>query len=141
MHESEANINDYKSYQPIKDAVVKINKWIEQGAEVVYLTSRIKFMEVKDIKDVLRKFGFPGENVLARRESESYKEVVESVKPDILIEADCASIGSEEIITPKLPANSGVHGIVVPEFGGIEQLPESLDDLKYFGKKEEVAKE
>ncbi|MFH0780318.1 MAG: hypothetical protein V1928_05745, partial [Parcubacteria group bacterium] len=53
---------------------------------------------------------------------------------DILIEDDCQSIGAEEIIAPKLDTELKIHSIIVPEFGGIDQLPDRLDDLKEYGK-------
>jgi len=138
VHPTEDKINDFSSYVPIGDSVKKITSWVEQGAEVSYLTSRTKFLEIKQIKDVLKKFLFPGEIVRARQGSETYKQVVEDIKPDIFIEDDCKSIGENEVTTPKLKAELNIHGIVVPEFKGIDHLPEKIEDLAAFGKKEFV---
>lgn len=141
MHPSEDKLNDFASYIPIKSAVAKLTGWVEQGAEISYLTSQTKFLEIKQTKDVLSKFDFPGEVVRARQGDETYKQVVEEVKPDIFIEDDCKSIGADEMVSPKLKADLKIHSIVVPEFGGIDHLPDKLEDLAEFGKKQEIVKE
>ena len=59
---------------------------------------------------------------------ESYARVVERVGPDVYIEDDCESIGGEaEMATPHLNAEvrSQITCIVVPEFGGIDHLPDN----------------
>jgi len=118
--------------QPLKNAIEKMNKWVEQGAEIFYLTSAVKFTEVKAAKDDLKNANFPGDAVQARREGESFAEVILNVKPEILIVPENAV---------ELTADSGIPPIIVKAGNGIELLPDSLDDLKYFGKKEEIAKE
>ena len=139
-HSSDDKIKDYASYEPISGAVKKLVAWVESGAEISYLTSRVKFAEIKQIQDVLKKFEFPGTVVHARKEGESYVEVVEAIKPDVLVEDDCASKAEEddEVILSKLNPELNVYGIVVPEFGGIDHLPDELDLLKEFGKKENI---
>jgi hypothetical protein len=141
MHPDEGSLNKFASYVPIKNAVQKINSWVEQGAEISYLTAQTKFVEIKQIKDVLKKFEFPGELVRARQGAETYKQVVEDIKPNVFIEDDCKSIGETEITTPKLKADLKIHGIIVPEFGGIDQLPDKIEDLAVYGKKDEVVVE
>ena len=141
MHPSEDKRNDFSSYIPIKDATKKIASWVEQGAEISYLTAQTKFVEIKQISDVLKKFEFPGELVRARQGAETYKQVVEDIKPKVFIEDDCKSIGEAEITTPKLKADLKIHGIIVPEFGGIDQLPDKIEDLAVYGKKDEVVAE
>lgn len=133
MHPSADKKDDFSSYVPVKNAVKKLNGWIEDGAEISYLTSRIKFNEIRDIQEVLKKFNFPGTIVHSRRQNETYVEVVEKIKPNIFIEDDCKSIGAEEMITPKLNPELNIHGIVVPEFGGLDHLPDDLADLKEYG--------
>ena len=139
MHSSEDKINDFASYAPIGDAAKKLEICVEAGAEISYLTSRIKFLEIKQIKDVLKKFNFPGDTVHARQEGESYKKVVEEIKPDVLVEDDCKSIGGVDITTIHLNRDLGINGIVVPEFAGIDFLPDDPEELKNYGKKEEAA--
>jgi hypothetical protein len=54
------------------------------------------------------------------------------VLPDVLIEDDCESIGGESEMTyPQLtPAlKQRIRSIVVPEFGGIDHLPDELTAL------------
>jgi hypothetical protein len=53
--------------------------------------------------------------------------------PDVLIEDDCESIGGAAETTdcqirPDLRAR--IRSIIVPEFGGIDHLPDSLDELQ-----------
>jgi hypothetical protein len=84
---------------------------------------------------VLRAHGFPAGPVVARAAGESYGDVVGRVLPDVLIEDDCESIGAGEIaftqVRPELRAR--IRSIVVPEFGGIDHLPDSLEELASFG--------
>jgi hypothetical protein len=135
-HSSDDKFKDYASYIPAGEAVKKLETWVENGAEISYLTSRVKFAEIKQIKDVLKKFNFPEGAVHARQEGETYKAVVEALKPDVFVEDDCQSIGAEEMATPKLNSELGIKGIVVPEFGGIGHLPDNPEELKILGEKE-----
>ena len=139
MHSSKDKIKDFASYAPIGEAAKKIETWVEAGAEISYLTSGIKFLEIKQIKDVLKKFNFPGETVHARQEGESYKKVVEEIRPDVFVEDDCKSIGGVDITTIHLNRDLRINGIVVPEFAGIDFLPDDPEELKNYGKREEVA--
>lgn len=54
--------------------------------------------------------------------------------PDVLVEDDCESIGAEQITYPQIRPDlrSCIKSIVVPEFGGIDHLPDSLRDLLVF---------
>jgi hypothetical protein len=126
-----------ESKAPIKNAVEKINKWVEQGAEILYLTTAVKFTEVKAAKDAVKNANFPGDTVQARREGESFREVLDGLKPNVFIELE----NIEELISVKLPADSAIFTIVVKSGDGLELLPESLDDLKVFGKKEKIVAE
>lgn len=136
-HSSEDKLKDFSSYIPIGNAVKKLETWVEAGAEISYLTARTTFLEIKQIKDVLKKFNFPGSNVHARQKDETYKSVVEAIRPDILIEGDCQSIGAENVITPRLNKELGIKGVVGREFGGIDQLPDDLEGLKEYGRQEQ----
>lgn len=136
-HPAPDKVEEFGDYIPIKEAVAKINAWVEVGAEVSYLTSRTKFAEIKQIKDKLKEYNFPEGIVHARKENESYRQVVEALKPDVLIEYDCKSIGEHETISPKLNQDLNIHAIVVAEFGGIDHLPSNLEELVEYGKKEE----
>jgi hypothetical protein len=81
---------------------------------------------------VLERHGFPPGRVLARQPGESYGDVAARALPDVLIEDDCESIGGPAEMTyprirPELSAR--IKSVVVPEFGGIDHLPDSLEEL------------
>ena len=59
VREKEASIHDYASYVPIGDAAEKLKRWQKDGAEILYLTSRRRSEEIEQIRDVLKKHGFP----------------------------------------------------------------------------------
>ena len=50
---------DFAGSVPIGRAVGKLRAWKEQGAAIVYLTSRTEAGEVDDIRGVLARFDFP----------------------------------------------------------------------------------
>lgn|GEM_PF-495000 len=85
----------HSAYKPIKNSVNKVKSWKEQGAEIVYLTSRKKIRHVHEIKELLSKNHFPGEGLYYREKGQKYKDIVEFVVPDILIEDNCRSIGGK----------------------------------------------
>lgn len=58
-----------------------------------------------------------------------------STLPDILIEDDCESIGGEkEMICPHLKPEirKKIKCITVKEFGGINHLPDKIEELKNY---------
>lgn len=125
------SIYNHKYYIPIGRSVEIISKWDEQGANIIYCTSRKK-KQADDLSILLKKYGFVGLFCISREEKESYKSIVEALKPDILIEDDCKSIGGSwqmciTKISPDLKQN--IKSIVVPEFKGIDNLPMDLHDL------------
>ena len=68
---------------------------------------------------LLKGCGFTGAFVAARELKESYKNIVETVQPDILIEDDCRSIGGawQMCITKVKPEiRKNIVSIIVPEF-------------------------
>lgn len=123
----DSSLHDWKSYIPIGNAVEKLQKWKDQGLEILYLTSRTKPEEVEDIRSVLKKYDFPEGELLFRRMGEEYKDVAERVEPDVIIEDDCESIGGTEEMTythinPELKQK--IKLIAVKEFGGIDHIPD-----------------
>lgn len=135
VKEKNPSVHDYLSYIPIRNAVSKIIEWENQGAKIIYLTSRKELNEIENIKKVIHKYNFPEGEFLYRKEREEYKDVVERILPHILIEDDCESIGGEEEMTityikPEL--NKKIKSIVIEEFGGIDNLPDDVDLLKKF---------
>jgi hypothetical protein len=130
--EDDPYTHDFRSYVPIGEAAEKIHNWENQGCEIRYLTSRTNPSEVKDIKEVLKKYNFPEGHLLFRGENEDYKDVVERDAPDVLIEDDCESIGGapEMTITRIRPEiRSKIKPIIVEEFRGIDHLPDDVSRL------------
>jgi len=128
----EKTVHEYESYIPIGNAVKKLTAWKEAGAEIFYLTSRKAPKEVSQIQKVLRDQKFPKGKLLHREGNEKYSDVAEKINPDILIEDDCESIGEVDEMTithvkPEIKKN--VRSISVKEFGGIDHLPDNLEDL------------
>jgi len=56
---------------PIGNSVRKIGAWKEQGATIMYLTSRTKPEEVDIIRGILKKYKFPEGKLLFRKEGEN----------------------------------------------------------------------
>jgi hypothetical protein len=119
-------------YVPIKQAVGKLIKWSEQGAEILYLTSRRRPEEVNDVAMILQENGFPGTSLYYREKDEEYKDIAERLIPDILIEDDCRSIGGKNQMTitkVKKEIKMRIRSVVVEEFGGIDHLPDDISEL------------
>lgn len=126
------SVHDYKSYVPVGDAVKKLRHWRKDGAEILYLTSRRKPKEIKNIEDVLKKYGFPDGQFLFRRKAEEYKDVAEKNIPDVLVEDDCESIGGRDKMTiahVKPEIKRKIKSIPIKEFGGIDNLPDKISAL------------
>jgi hypothetical protein len=129
QHPTEEQFSDVPSFVPTDGTVEKITMWWEQGAQICYLTSRRSSEDLQAVRTTLRRFGFPPGDLFFRREDEDYVAVVARAGPDILIEDDCKSIGWEEVTTPKLKAEWGIEGLIVPEFGGLAHLPDDHGEL------------
>lgn len=128
----EKSVREYETYVPVGNAVEKLHCWQNQGAEIIYLSSHRNPLNVEKDSAVLNRYGFPAGEVLFRHDHQAYKDVVEAVLPDVLIEDDCESIGGEAqmvypYITPAL--RHQITSIGVREFGGIDHLPDSVADL------------
>lgn len=122
----------HSSYVPIGDSVDRLKAWEQQGAEILYITSRKKEKQVEKIKELLLKYDFPGEYLYYRGLGEKYKDIVEGVIPGVLIEDDCRSIGGswQMCITYVKPEiKDRIKSIVVREFKGVDCLPCKLQDL------------
>lgn len=120
-----------KSYVPIGNAVSLISGWEEQGAEIVYCTSR-RGTQANEIAELLRKYNFGGTRLYYRDKKERYKDIVEAVKPDVLIEDDCRSIGGswQMCITHVEPEiKKTIKSIVVKEFKGIDHFAKTLQNI------------
>lgn len=132
VQNEDKSIHDYASYIPIGNAVNKISKWANQGAEISYLTSCKKVENVEKVRSVLLKYSFPSVNLYFRRDGEEYKDIAERIMPDILIEDDCESIGGEnEMTITHISENKKkeIKSVPVKEFSGIDHLPDNTSEL------------
>ena len=134
MDNIDDSISDFAAYIPIGNVVKKLTTWQNQGAKILYLSSHMSLENVINDKTVLRKFNFPEGPVFFRKEND-WNLPIEEAKPDILIEDNCESIGGEHQMTYpnlKLELKLKLISIVVKEFGGIDSLPDNINDLKKF---------
>jgi hypothetical protein len=132
VREKEKTLFQWSTYVPIGNAAVKLDAWRKQGAEIFYLTSRIKPEEVMAIRKVLKKNRFPDGQLLYRRKGQQYRDIAENLFPDILVEDDCESIGgiAQMTITHIKPEiKDRIKSIAVKEFGGIDHLPDAIAAL------------
>lgn len=63
--------------------------------------------------------------ILCREKGEQYSEIVERIRPNILIEDDCKSIGGQKewcITNVRNELKEGILSIIVPEFKGIDDI-------------------
>jgi hypothetical protein len=131
---ADPTLRDYAEYVPVDNAVAKLWRWREQGVRIDYLSSHQKAHDVAKDDWVLQKYGFPSGRVLARADGESYGQIAAREMPDVLIEDNCESIGPDQItylrIRPEL--RSRIKSIIVPEFGGIDHLPNASHLLLTF---------
>lgn len=114
----------FKNYVPIGNCVKIINRWHERGAQITYCTSR-KGKYVHVIEKLLERYGLPGERLYYRSGTQTYKDIVEAVKPDVLIEDDCESIGKESqmcITHVSAEIKRDIQSVAVREFEGIDHL-------------------
>ena len=130
------DITDFRHYIPNSLVVEKLNRWKAQGANIYYLTSRTTEKEVEDIHLVLSQYNFPdAQHFVFRKGTQTYKDVVEILLPDVFIEDDCESIGgSVEMTYPHIHPllQKKIHSIVVKEFEGIDHLPNDLQQLRVY---------
>ena len=123
---------NHKKYIPIKNCIKKLEKWQEQGWQISYLTSRRTLKDVNEIKRILSINRFPGKMLYFRGLGQKYKEVVEEVLPNILVEDDCCSIGGKwqmsiTYVRPEIKMK--IKSIVVKEWHGIDDLPDVVSEL------------
>ncbi len=114
----------FQNYVPVGNCVTIISRWHELGARICYCTSR-KGRHVGVIAKLLERYGLPGEKLYYRDRGQTYKDIVEAVKPDVLIEDDCKSIGGvrQMCITHVSPeVKKNINSVVVNEFEGIDHL-------------------
>lgn len=129
VRSKESSVYKYENYVPIGNAVDKLTKWEDQGADIVYLSSHESKTDIEKDKLVLKKYNFPDGSIYYRKKGETYADVAEKVMPDILIEDDCESIGGKKDMTYtyiKPDVKKKIKLFEVKEFEGIDHLPDSL---------------
>jgi hypothetical protein len=128
------SIGDYGAYIPVGDAVAKLRRWRDLGAAIDYLSSHRNPDDVALDALVLRAHAFPEGRVLARAPGETYGDVAGREAPDVLIEDDCESISADQITYPQIRPDlrTRIKSIVIPEFGGIDHLPDNPQALLTF---------
>ncbi len=115
-------------YKPIGSAIKIINSWYDKGYEI-YLCSYVRKTRRNFIKSILDFYGIKYTDILCRRKGEQYHEIVEQLRPDILIEDDCRSIGGQKnwcITKVKDDVKKNIKSIIVPEFSGIDNVEITL---------------
>ena len=127
-------VGDYAAYAPVGNAAAKLRRWQEGGARISYLSSHRNPDDVALDAFVLQAHGFPVGRVLARQPGENYGDVAGREAPDVLLEDDCESIGAGQITYPQIPAalQARIKSIIIPEFGGIDHLPDNPQALLTF---------
>ena len=128
----DSSIRDYASYIPVGNSVEKLKSWQKQGAEILYLSSHETAEDVEKDRLVLEKYDFPKGQIFFRQSGESYKGIAEKIIPDVLIEDDCESIGGEKEMTitfVKPEIRQKIKSVVIKEFGGVDHLPDDLNDI------------
>ncbi len=111
-------------YKPIGNAVEIVNSWQEKGHKI-YFCSYVRKSRYNFIKRIIDFYGMKYTEILCRKKGEGYSEIVERLKPDILIEDDCRSIGGQKewcITKVKEEIKSEIRSIIVPEFKGIDDV-------------------
>lgn len=122
----------FKRHVPTKGAVEKIRTWRKAGAKIAYLTSRTEQREITQIRFVLRKFDFSRGRLFFRKKGEHYyNDVVARIGPDVWVDDDCAGIGGHSPENGYLPLNPSLKilEVIIPEFGGLENLPDNPEEL------------
>ena len=125
-------ISDFATYIPIGNVVKKLTSWQNQGAKILYLSSHMSLENVINDETVLRKYNFPKGPIFFRKDND-WNFPIKEARPDILIEDNCESIGGEHQMTYpnlKMELKSKFNSIVVKEFGGIDNLPDNIDELR-----------
>lgn len=113
-----------REYVPIGNAIKIVNDLYDKGHEI-YLCSYVEKKRYRFIKSIMDHYGVKYTQILCIDEGEQYSDLVERVRPDILIEDDCASISGESkwcITNVREDIKKNIKSIIVEEFKGIDHL-------------------
>ncbi len=114
-------------WKMIGNAPSKLREWRAHGATILYLSSKRNSDSLAKVREALRKGVAPEGELFFRRGNEHYGQTAERAAPDVIVEDDCASIGGQaEMTYPKLGSDSKakIKSVVIPEWGGIDHLPD-----------------
>lgn len=120
-----------RGYIPIGNCVSIINAWKNQGAEII-LCTYVRKGKIPFITGILKYYGLHYDRICYREKGKAYHDLVEEVKPDVLIEDDCKSIGGSKsmcITHVEKGLKEQIISIVVSEFAGIDHLSTRLDSF------------
>ena len=128
---SDPTVRSNATYVPIGHAAEKLRRWSAQGAQIDYLSPNREAERLAEDKAILHQNDFPTGRIFAREPGETYGELIAKDPPNLLLEDDCESIGADEVAYPQIPAKQRerILSLVVPEFAGIDHLPDSLSEL------------
>ena len=125
-------VADFAAYIPTPGSAEKLAAWEQHGATIVYLSSHRRRDDISADESVIRRHGFPPGPVHAREEGEDYGALVARLGLDALVEDDCESIGGAAQTCAFQLSSTGrrpVRCVVLPEFRGLEALPDDPADL------------
>ncbi len=125
--ERDVSVLDFASYVPTDGAVERLRSWERHGVEIAYLSSHQNTTDLAMDEAVLRSYGFPAGVIYRRDSGESYGQLAARLRPNLVIEDDCESIGgARQTVAVQLArlGRSAPRCIVVPEFGGLAHLPD-----------------
>lgn len=117
------------NYSVVEATMQKIRKWLDAGADVEYLTSINKFLELKKIDDCFHDIDLPGAKVHKKQETEKYKEVLAEVAPSFFIDL-AGSLDGEKNISSQIGHEKKIGVIVLAAVGEISKLPDYPEELK-----------
>lgn len=114
----------FTKHGPIGNAV-KIVHALHDHGHAIDLCSYVRRARYHFIKSVVDFYGMKYTAILCRDRGQTYREIVEQLKPNVLIEDDCKSIGGTRaccITNVNEEIKKEIQSIIVPEFTGIDNI-------------------
>ena len=127
-------IGDYAAYVPVDGAVAKLHRWQDAGAQIDYLSSHRNPDDVALDAFVLREHGFPMGRAVAARLARVMATWPGARRPTSSSKTTARALGADQITYPQIPPDvrARIKSIVVPEFGGLDHLPNRPQALLTF---------
>lgn len=117
-----------KGYEPLGKSIKIVNDLFDRGNEI-YLCSYVRKNRYSFIKSIMDYYKVKYTQILCRDKGENYSDLVEHVRPDILIEDDCTSIGGEKewcITNVREDIRTNIKSIIIEEFTGIDHIEKEI---------------